>query len=61
MSNRISHIRGKVSLNPASTDNSEIKWKVTDDQGRGWNGVVEPATNDHDKFVVTLKLIRDRK
>jgi len=63
MSNRISHIRGKVSLSPESAKDSEIMWKFTDDQGRGWNGlgVVEPATDDRDKFVVTLKLTRERK
>ena len=60
MSKRISHIRGGVRLSPASANGSEIRWKFTDDQGRGWSGlgVVEPAAEDKGKFVVTLKLAR---
>jgi putative intracellular protease/amidase len=61
MSNRVSHMRGKPTLSPAAND-SEIRWKFTDDQGRGWSGLglVEPAPDASDKFIVTLKLARDR-
>jgi hypothetical protein len=62
MSNPISHIRGSVRLSPEDANDIEIRWKFTDDQGRGWSGlgVVEPAPDDKGKFIVTLKLARDR-
>lgn len=60
MSNPISHLRGAVRLSPVGANKSEIRWKFTDDQGRGWSGlgVVEPAPDDKGEFVVTLKLCR---
>ena len=38
---------------------SQVRWKFTDDQGRNWNGLgtVEPAADDKEKFIVTLKLV----
>jgi len=59
MSTRISHMRGMPSLSPGN--GSEIRWKFTDDQGRGWSGVgvVEPAPDEKGKFVLTLKIARD--
>jgi putative intracellular protease/amidase len=61
MSNAIPHIRG-TRLSPVSANQSEIRWKFTDDQGRGWSGlgVVEAAPDDKGKFAVTLKLARSR-
>jgi len=60
MSTRISHMRGAPSLSPGN--GSEIRWKFTDDQGRAWSGVgvVEPAPDEKGKFVLTLKLARDK-
>src|SRR5262245_54515785 len=60
MSNRISHVRGAPSLSPGGANDSKIRWKFTDDQGRSWSGlgIVEPAPNDKGKFLVTLKLSR---
>jgi putative intracellular protease/amidase len=62
MTNRISHIRGKVSLNPVRAGDSEIRWRFTDDHEHVWNGlgVVEPATDNKARFVVALKLTRER-
>lgn len=39
---------------------SEIEWKFKDNERRTWRGVglVEPAGDDKDKFIVTLKLAR---
>jgi len=61
------HTGGPVTVLPsnanAANGKSEIEWKFVDEQGGNWtgNGVVEPA---HDqtagKFVVTLKLTRER-
>ncbi|HEV2120939.1 MAG TPA: DJ-1/PfpI family protein [Candidatus Bathyarchaeia archaeon] len=62
MSNRISHIQGKVSLGRVRPNDSEISWKFKDDRGDGWSGlgVVESATDHENKFVVTLKLTRQK-
>lgn len=63
MSNRISHMRGPVRLSPGRAGGSEIRWKFTDDQGRGWSGfaVAEPSPDERGKFIVTLRLARDRR
>jgi putative intracellular protease/amidase len=59
------HARTAVTLirspGKGSPDKPEIRWKFTDDEGRGWQGVgtAEPSTEDRDKFIVTLKLIRE--
>ena len=60
MSTRISRMRGMPRLSPGN--GSEIRWRFTDDQRRGWRGagVVEPAPDEKGKFVLTLKLARDR-
>ena len=60
MSKRISHLRGAPKVSPGN--GPDIRWTFTDDQGRDWSGVglVEPAPNEKDKFVVTLKLARDK-
>lgn len=59
MSKRISHLRGAPKVSPG--DGPDIRWKFKDDQGRDWSGVglVEPAPNEKDKFIVTLKLAHD--
>jgi putative intracellular protease/amidase/DNA-directed RNA polymerase subunit RPC12/RpoP len=59
MSKRISHLRGAPKVSPGN--GPEIRWKVTDDQGRDWSGVgvVEPAPHEKDKFILTLKLAHD--
>ncbi|MDQ3744391.1 MAG: DJ-1/PfpI family protein [Acidobacteriota bacterium] len=43
-------------------DRAEIEWKFKDDEGRGWRGsaVAEPLTDAKDKFVLTLRLARER-
>jgi len=62
MAHRISHLRGAPKLSPQTND-SEIRWKFTDEEGNGWSGtgLVEHAAEAKDKFVVTLKLTRDSK
>jgi len=62
MSNPISHI-GTVRLSPPGTNKGEFGWAFTDDKGRGWTGqgTVEPAPDDREKFVVTLKVALDRR
>jgi len=59
MSNPISHIKTGPTFDRGGKD-SELRWKFTDDQGRKWNGLgtVEPAPDDKEKFIVTLKLAR---
>ena len=54
------HVRGAVTLLPSTNNKSEIGWKFTDDQGRDWegSGMVEPASGQPGKFMVTLKLRR---
>ena len=63
--NNTRHTRGAVTLLPrvASSSRPEVRWKFTDEQGRGWNGAVvaEPSPDEKGKFVVTLKLDRDTK
>ena len=56
------HIRGAVNVSPLSGDDSRIKWTFTDDQNRDWTGLgtVEPAPDDKGKFVVTLKIAREK-
>jgi len=59
MSHRISHLRsGPTFL--SGVNNSELRWKFTDDQNHAWNGLglVEPAPDDKAKFILTLKLSR---
>jgi len=53
-------MRGKPTLSPAAND-STVRWKFTDDQGRGWSGLalVEAAPEGKDQFIVTLKLAPD--
>jgi putative intracellular protease/amidase len=55
------HTRGAVTLMPRGAGDSEVRWKFTDERGRGWSGVgvAEPSAEDKGKFVVTLKLARD--
>ena len=59
----ISHMRGAPTLSPAGANDSEIRWKFTDDQGHDWSGLglVEPAPDEKAKFIVTLKLARVQK
>ena len=53
-----------VSLVPPEANNpdshSSLEWKFTDERNRGWKGrgLVEPATDEPGKFVVTLNLAR---
>jgi hypothetical protein len=58
----VPHIRGAVNVGPASASDSRIKWKFTDDQGHGWDGsgMVEAAPDDKGKFVVTLRIEREK-
>jgi len=60
MYKRVSHMRGVPIFEEARANDSEIRWKFTDDQGRGWSGLglVEPALEDKNKFIVTLKIAR---
>jgi len=56
----VSHMRGAPVLSTASANDSKIRWKFTDDQGRDWSGLglVEPAPDDKSKFIATLKIAR---
>ena len=56
----VSHMRGAPVLSAASANESRIRWKFIDDQGRGWSGLglVEPAPADKNKFIVALKIAR---
>ena len=56
----VSHMRTAPALQQARSNDSEIRWKFTDDQGRAWSGIasVEPARDEKDKFVATLKIAR---
>ena len=58
MSNRISHIKTGPTFVEGGR-NSELRWKFTDDRGRNWNGfgTIEPAADDKEKSIVTLKLV----
>jgi putative intracellular protease/amidase len=58
----VPHIRGPVNVSPASANDSRIKWKFTDDLGRGWDGsgMVEPAPDDKGKFILTLSIAREK-
>jgi len=58
----VPHIRGAVNLSPMSATDPSIKWKFTDDQGRDWAGLgtVEASPEDKGKFIVTLRLARDK-
>jgi putative intracellular protease/amidase len=68
LSNRIksntSHIRGSVQVSGpggrGSATSSQMTWKFTDDQGRGWVGsaLAVRSTEDTDKFNLTLQLAR---
>jgi putative intracellular protease/amidase len=46
-----------------SNDRSEIEWKFKDDLGRDWVGfaAAAPATNELNKFTMTVKLARQKK
>ena len=64
--NNTRHTRGAVTLLPrdaSASSKQEVRWKFTDEQGRGWNGAVvaEPSPEEKGKFFVTLKLDRDTK
>jgi len=53
-----------VSSNSSQNNNkSEMTWKFTDEQGYNWNGlaIVETADSQPGKFLVTLKLSREKK
>jgi putative intracellular protease/amidase len=56
----VSHMRGAPTFEQARTDDSEIRWKFTDDQGRNWSGlgIVEAAPDNKDQFIATLRLAR---
>ena len=56
-----SHTRGTPAL-AAQAASSQLKWKFRDDEGRGWRGVAlaEPSPDEKDKFVLTLRLARER-
>ena len=56
----VSHMRGAPVLSGASANDSKIRWKFTDDEGRNWSGLclVEPAPDDKNKFIATLKIAR---
>ena len=58
----VPHIRGAVNVSPESAGDSRIKWTFTDDQGRGWDGfgLVEAAPDDKGKFIVTLRIAREK-
>jgi putative intracellular protease/amidase len=58
----VPHIRGAVNVSPASASDSRIKWKFTDDRGRGWDGLgmVEAAPDDKGKFILTLTIAREK-
>jgi putative intracellular protease/amidase len=60
MNKRLSHMRGAPVLSTASANVSKIQWKFTDDQGHAWSGigVVDPAPEDQNKFIATLKIAR---
>lgn len=57
-----SHTRGTPALD-AQAASSQLKWKFRDDRGRGWRGVAvaEPSPREKDKFVLTLRLARERR
>lgn len=61
-----SHMRGepRFSSTPGSrnANMSEFRWNFTDDQGSGWVGAatVNPAPDDKQKSVLTIKLSRDQ-
>ena len=46
----------------ASAGSSQIKWRFTDAQGFGWQGVgfIEPSPEQRGKFILTLRLMRSR-
>jgi hypothetical protein len=60
MYKRVSHLRGAPTFEQARANDSEIRWKFTDDLGRRWSGLglVESAPEDKNKFIVTLKIAR---
>ena len=59
--------RGPVTIVPPSpsqnSPKSEMTWKFTDELGQNWNGEgkVEAADGQPGKFLVTLKLVREKK
>ena len=54
------YAKGAITVSLAGANNSAINWKLTDEEGRGWNGEgrIDPATDHPGQFVVTLKLTR---
>lgn len=56
-----SHTRGTPAL-AARAASSQLKWKFTDDEGRGWRGVgvAEPSPGEKEKVILTLRLARER-
>jgi putative intracellular protease/amidase len=54
------HINGAVKLADDPANQSSLSWKFTDDEGHVWAGeeTVQPAPDQKDQFVVTLKLSR---
>ena len=57
MNNRISHLRSGPTFVETGKP-SEVRWKFTDDRGQAWSalGVVAPAPEGKDKFILTLSL-----
>jgi putative intracellular protease/amidase/DNA-directed RNA polymerase subunit RPC12/RpoP len=57
-----SYIRGAVRFSPRSANAFEVRWKFTDDVGRGWSGRgdIGPLPADSTKFVVTLEVAHSK-
>ena len=55
-----SHIHGAPKFEQARSQDSAIRWTVTDDQGRNWSGIgsVKPAPDDKSKFIASLRITR---
>ena len=54
---------GKLAKRTGTAAPGELRWTLTDEKGGNWSGsaVAEPATGEKAKFIVTLKLARDKK
>ena len=59
MFTHVPHIRGPVKT---STSDSGIQWNFRDDKDLGWSGLgtVEAAPDDKGKFIVTLRIAREK-
>ena len=59
------HTSSPVTLvpRPSNKDRSELEWKFKDDLGRAWIGhaTAKPATDDGNKFNMTVKLTREKR